>query len=899
MPNKESTYFRLDSYQGFSPQEGWRVQTLERLKISSEGIRLATLPAQPIPLKDEAGTFGGLETPTGIAASPDGTLYISDSKLHTIFRIVRRETMHPQVRYFRVSEGPLEGATFVYLPGANRVERWLTGSGKIPQSESEIEVICTTAWNAANARQTVLSFADLEKDTGTTREWLDEYPIHLPAVELCSPAVEYIPCLGGKGQGGRQFDAPHGLAVSPAGFLYVADTNNHRVQVFRLAGWKLQAIWGRAGGRPGNALGQFNYPWDVVSDQKGNIYIADRDNGRVQKWGCRTMSFSEITGNVLAAHSFQPKFGAHAGERFVYIPARQRLEHWPLLPDGDIPNPSDVEWIAERLPSLDAARTEALHASQLFGPGGSAQGALIEWDFSYPPELDGPVPELPFSSPTHLAVDADGSLYVADEDATDIKIVDSHGRVQGRISFAHELAGKLGPSPIQIDAQGSLLVALQGSLFRVNVGEASTPAYERYAVWHAPCTGLAVDATGRIYSLSGSPEKVAEVVEPKGFERHGLYFSLPLDSNLYHCPWHMLELDFGDDIPAGTSLSLATFSAEEPLSAEEIVALDESDWQASVPNTQSFLILSPPGRYLWLRLLMRGDGESTPLLRGLLAHFPRQTYLQYLPAVYSFDPVSKDFLERFLSIFQTLFDGIEKRIDGMYALFDPGGVPDEFLSWLASWIDMTFEPNWSQSVRRSLLRHVVELYRLRGTPAGLQMILKLAFDVDVHIQENFQLRRWLFFTSQGGLGSRSRLWGEQIMDRLQLEGNARIGDFALVGTGDPDRDPFHFYAHRFTIFLPFTQRWSDADVQRIRMLIEREKPGHTQFELRHVHPRFRVGVQSTLGLDTVVGAYPQLVLNFCSTLGYDALLSRAPEVPQSPMLQVGQQAQVGVHSFVG
>ena len=42
-----------------------------------------------------------------------------------------------------------------------------------------------------------------------------------------------------------------------------------------------------------------------------------------------------------------------------------------------------------------------------------------------------------------------------------------------------------------------------------------------------------------------------------------------------------------------------------------------------------------PGRYLWLRIHLTGDGYATPVVGRLWVYFPRQTYLEYLPAVYS------------------------------------------------------------------------------------------------------------------------------------------------------------------------------------------------------------------------------------------------------------------------
>ena len=240
---------------------------------------------------------------------------------------------------------------------------------------------------------------------------------------------------------------------------------------------------------------------------------------------------------------------------------------------------------------------------------------------------------------------------------------------------------------------------------------------------------------------------------------------------------------------------------------------------------------------------------------------------------------------------------VETKIDHVAEYFDPDGVPDRrFLEWLASWVDMTFYQDWSLETRRRLLRHAPELYRQRGTPAGLKQILWLIFGIKVEILEHFRLRHWLFLNNQSTLGGRSQLWGNQIINRLQLEENSRIGDFALVGTSDPEHDPFSLYAHRFSVFIPRALS-PPLKERQIRAVIEDQKPGHTQYTLEKVESRFRVGVQSTVGMDTLVGTYPRLVLNHCSTLGYDTILNSAPE-RQTPALEVGRK-RVGVNTTVG
>ena len=221
------------------------------------------------------------------------------------------------------------------------------------------------------------------------------------------------------------------------------------------------------------------------------------------------------------------------------------------------------------------------------------------------------------------------------------------------------------------------------------------------------------------------------------------------------------------------------------------------------------------------------------------------------------------------------------------------------MEWLAGWVAMTFDSSMDESVRRKLLRHAPELYRVRGTPAGIRRFLELAFGIDAQILEHFRLRKWAFLGTGAALGTRSQLWGRAITPRLQLDVFSRIGEAALISTGDPLHDPFAVHAHKFSVFVPAPILRSSSTVASVRTLIEREKPAHTQFDLVAVQPRFRLGVQSTLGLDSVVGTLPRLVLGETASLGFDTLLGGTPEPRTPPPLVVGRRSRVGVNSVVG
>src|SRR5207248_6491697 len=77
---------------------------------------------------------------------------------------------------------------------------------------------------------------------------------------------------------GPPFHYPTNLAVGPSGDLYVTDGyGNARVHRFAPDGRLLQS-WGEPGGGPG----QFRVPHGLAVDEDGTVYVADRENSRVQ-----------------------------------------------------------------------------------------------------------------------------------------------------------------------------------------------------------------------------------------------------------------------------------------------------------------------------------------------------------------------------------------------------------------------------------------------------------------------------------------------------------------------------------------------------------------------------------------------------------------------------------------
>jgi len=82
------------------------------------------------------------------------------------------------------------------------------------------------------------------------------------------------------------FNRPRDIAVAPDGTLYIADTENNRVVHLSIDGTVLDE-WGTGGELDiDNQMkeGFFNQPWGITVDAEGYVYVADTWNHRIQKF---------------------------------------------------------------------------------------------------------------------------------------------------------------------------------------------------------------------------------------------------------------------------------------------------------------------------------------------------------------------------------------------------------------------------------------------------------------------------------------------------------------------------------------------------------------------------------------------------------------------------------------
>jgi phage tail-like protein len=653
--------------------------------------------------------------------------------------------------------------------------------------------------------------------------------------------AKHVREIGGKGGDARRFDTPRGFALLPGGGVAVCDTNNHRVQVFSGPPYALVQLWGADENQPGRGPLEFHYPWGVAYGPDGFLYIADRGNGRIQRVKPDGSQWSEIG------------VGAHASPTQIAVSP----QGYVAVCDAAAPTQVTVflpgTWTAQFLTAaMDSrlARQEACPA-----PSASASAAA----------------NVSFLS---VAFDPSGDLYAGT----------SKGLVfewtPGTNCFSSAGAGVSG-----LDSAITALAWLGNGNLIASIDEQDVTPLQR--LWTIPTAGAFVSC--------------------------GCYACVPLDSRIENCVWHRIQVE--GTVPAATSLRIETFTSPDPTATSapwqtallsppsiptaQVQALLGQPTAAQTPSgaykDPDGLVQSGPGRFLWLRITMISNGTASPEMHAIKIYFPRQSYLQYLPANFQDDDQSRNFLDRFLPVFQTSFDAFDRRIDNLWRLFDPLSTPEGWYNWLAAWIALPIDPDWTWAKKRQMLDGAPAQYQLRGTVTGLQQAILDYAGVQGNILEHFKLRRWPMILSPAAqrsstagsmnqydarLCAATPLWSRAFAARLQVGKYSAIGSFELTGSGSPAADPFTWGASQFTVFFAADPYNPQTTATKVQQAVEREKPAHTKAYYVPVYPRMRVGVQASVGVDSYLSRITYAVLNRVGTLGYDAVLGESPAQKQ-------------------
>jgi DNA-binding beta-propeller fold protein YncE len=152
----------------------------------------------------------------------------------------------------------------------------------------------------------------------------ESVPANLANMDLSEPPVTAF--QGGNGTGRGQFDNPRGIAVDRGGNIFVADTDNGRIEKFSPNGTYITSI-----GTKGAGYGQLGEPNGIAIDRVGNIYAADARNHCVRKLA--------PDGRLIAQWSpglYGPRGIAIGPDDSIYVVDQGRTRIVKFNPDGEV-----------------------------------------------------------------------------------------------------------------------------------------------------------------------------------------------------------------------------------------------------------------------------------------------------------------------------------------------------------------------------------------------------------------------------------------------------------------------------------------------------------------------------------------------------------------------------------
>jgi len=226
--------------------------------------------AKSVSFLGESGP-GKLTKPTGVAVDDDGRVFIADATLNRIFGFGPDGNLVIAIGH----DGELSGPSGLAIDRGRKL--------LYVADSSKHQVLCYSTVNGASVRTVGTRGPEDGQFNFPTNLFVDGHGQLYVAdtlnfrVEVFGPGGDFVRAFGVQGDGPGTFNRPKGVAVDSEGHIYVADTSFNNFQIFDPEGHLLMSV-----GTGGREAGEFQLPAGMFIDNQDRIYVADQGNSRVQ-----------------------------------------------------------------------------------------------------------------------------------------------------------------------------------------------------------------------------------------------------------------------------------------------------------------------------------------------------------------------------------------------------------------------------------------------------------------------------------------------------------------------------------------------------------------------------------------------------------------------------------------
>jgi streptogramin lyase len=269
--------------------------------------------------------------------------------------------------------------------------------------------------------------------------------------------LTYATKFGELGSEAGKLKSPFGMAIDSKGNLWVVDEGNSRIEEFGPGGEYLSSF-----GKAGAEAGQLKEPKGIAIDSKGNIWVAEAGNNRVQEFSPEGKSLQTFGKAGSETGQFkEPKAIAidSKGNVWVADSGNSRIEEFSAegkylstfgkvgTGPGELKEPKGIA--IDSKDDVWVADTANNRIEEF-----SAEGKLL----SHYGELGKGAEQ--FNQPIGIAFDSSEHLWVADEANNRVQELSSSGAFITQFGRKGTESGQLSePRDISIDAQGNVWVA--------------------------------------------------------------------------------------------------------------------------------------------------------------------------------------------------------------------------------------------------------------------------------------------------------------------------------------------------------------------------------------------------------------------------------------------------------